>query len=59
VLGDQPSIEGGGGLYDFRPDRSYNILIIINYFALQRNVVQRRFTSRGEGLALETCGVEH
>jgi hypothetical protein len=35
------------------------ILIIINYFAVQRNAVQRLFMTRGEALAQETGGVEH
>jgi len=29
------------------------------FFALQRNVVQGRFMTRGEALAQETSGVEH
>ena len=50
---------GAGALYDFWPDESYKLLIIINYFALQQAMAQSQFMTRGEALAHETIGVEH
>jgi hypothetical protein len=50
---------GAGALYDFRPKKSYKVLIIINYFALQQTLAQWQFVARGEALAHETSGEEH
>ena len=53
------NIAAGAGLYDFRPDKSSKVLIIINYFAVQRNVRRRRIVTAGEALAPRARGEEH
>jgi hypothetical protein len=50
---------GASALYDFRPKKSYKVLIIINYFALQQTLAQWQFVACGEALAHETSGEEH
>jgi hypothetical protein len=39
--------------------KSYKVLIIINYFALQQTLALWQFVARGEALAHETSGEEH
>src|SRR5450759_4230007 len=50
---------GAGALYDFWPKKSYKVLIIINYFALQQTLAQWQFVARGERLASVPLGVKH
>src|SRR5450759_4106161 len=50
---------GASALYDFWPKKSYKVLIIINYFALQQTLAQWQFVARGERLASVPIGVKH